>query len=208
MHVARLAAWCMYQSLSSLVLLHCCAQQVDNVTEEEAIRGFRVIHHETMELVFDQPGSYMVPEAAAQPEPKPQVKAIEAGPAKPLLPAPEPQDATATEASHADSPAANAGISTMAPAPATGTDSAAVSDEPAGPLLHDESSATAKDDAHKPKSAVGVIDSLVHRHDGEGGDAGGGIEAVGGRSQDAAANDIVANLAAQAMENVISASSR
>jgi hypothetical protein len=47
---------------------------VDNPSLEEAIRGFRVIRNDTMELVFDQPGEYIVPEpskaaaAAAAPE--------------------------------------------------------------------------------------------------------------------------------------------
>lgn len=36
--------------------------QVSDPTPEEAIRGFRVIHSETTELVFDKPGEYMVPE--------------------------------------------------------------------------------------------------------------------------------------------------
>jgi hypothetical protein len=35
---------------------------VTEVTEEEAIRGFRVVKKETMVLEFDQPGEYVVPE--------------------------------------------------------------------------------------------------------------------------------------------------
>uniref|UniRef100_A0A383VCY8 UTP-monosaccharide-1-phosphate uridylyltransferase n=1 Tax=Tetradesmus obliquus TaxID=3088 RepID=A0A383VCY8_TETOB len=40
-------------------------EKVDSPTLEEAIRGFRVIRNETLELVFDQPGDYIVPQPAA-----------------------------------------------------------------------------------------------------------------------------------------------
>jgi hypothetical protein len=39
--------------------------QVSDPTLEEAIRGFRVIKNDTLELVFDKPGDYTVPEPAA-----------------------------------------------------------------------------------------------------------------------------------------------
>jgi hypothetical protein len=51
--------------LMLMLLMLLPLSQVDSPTLEEAIRGFRVIRNETMELVFDQPGEYIVPQPAA-----------------------------------------------------------------------------------------------------------------------------------------------
>jgi hypothetical protein len=54
-----------------LMILSCCIcphEQVSQPTLEEAIRGFRVERQETLELVFDKPGDYVIPEAAAPKE--------------------------------------------------------------------------------------------------------------------------------------------
>jgi UDP-sugar pyrophosphorylase len=42
--------------------------QVSQPTLEEAIRGFRVVKQDTLELVFDKPGDYVIPEAPPAPK--------------------------------------------------------------------------------------------------------------------------------------------
>jgi hypothetical protein len=51
---------CFQQRLLPLLVL----LQVSDPTLEEAIRGFRVIKNDTMELIFDKPGNYILPEPA------------------------------------------------------------------------------------------------------------------------------------------------
>lgn len=55
---------------------YCVSAQVSDPTPEEVIRGFRVVRKETHELVFDQPGDYLVP-----PETSPAAAAGAAAPA-------------------------------------------------------------------------------------------------------------------------------
>ncbi|PNW73176.1 hypothetical protein CHLRE_14g621751v5 [Chlamydomonas reinhardtii] len=79
-------------------------------SEEERIRGFKVVRTETKELVFDKPGTYTAADPAPAPAPAPAVAAAPA-PAPAAAPVPAAAPAAAPAATSTPAPA-------LAPAPA------------------------------------------------------------------------------------------
>jgi hypothetical protein len=84
--------WLIIGHLLLLMMMLILLMQVSNPTLEEAIRGFRVIKNDTLELVFDKPGTYTVPEPAAA------AAAEEAPAASKAAPAASPEDEAAAAA--------------------------------------------------------------------------------------------------------------